>query len=63
MQKLAPCLLPLLVAACQGPPARSIMGQLQAGAYALDNAVVIAQSLDHRVFVKHVDAHGRFSLE
>jgi hypothetical protein len=49
--------------ACQnGPPTRTVSGQLRAGAFALDNAVVIAQSSDQRMFVRHVDARGQFQL-
>jgi hypothetical protein len=53
-----------LAAACgsSSTPTRTISGQLQAGAYHVNNPVVNAQAADHRVFFTHVNASGRFQL-
>jgi hypothetical protein len=55
-------LLPLAAACGSSTPARTITGQLQAGAYRVNNPVVIAQGADHRVFVTHVTGSGSFQL-
>jgi hypothetical protein len=61
LRALAPLLLPL-AAACGSSTTRSVSGQLQAGAYPVDNPVVIAQGADHRVFITHVNLSGSFKL-
>jgi hypothetical protein len=51
-----------LAAACGSSTTRTVEGQLQAGAYKVNNPVVIAQSADHHTYVSHVTATGAFKL-
>jgi hypothetical protein len=55
-------LLAPLAACSSSGPGRAVSGQLQKGAYKVDNPVVIAQSSDHRTFITHVQANGQFKL-
>ena len=44
-------------------PTREVSGQLTASSYALDNAVVMAESSDSHVYITHLSQSGHFALQ